>query len=335
VQNDTRPEKKDMYYFQLGGVARGGSGHMDIGLPVQVFSHEFPFRNKGAYFERAAQALQERQGEVTKESLRNASRSERIYRAGDIMNDLVQVSRTEWAVRILENGKHVFYFVQMNPDGTFKSKRLEYKSTDLGFRESLLRTIHQNEAYNETGSSGTRELTEGEKNFGKMVEADLAATKWGQALPQSLIHKFNLASGDPSQFTNAVPLPFQGGASGMQFGGVDGIVDKLGLRATAPGMPGLDGESVTAVKGLIQMMFSKIDTQSVESGIYQGIFINVFDIQMSMRAQELSTAAPARQKVILEEILSKAAREADMRGPGNGGSLVTRALEDAAQSEGW
>lgn len=330
-QDDPRPQEEDIVYVQLGGKAEGGSGHLELGLPVQVFSQEFSFRNKSVYFESGLSALRENQLQNTKEVLRGATRSERLFRAGDIMNDLVQVSRTEWAVRFHEKGKHVFYLIRVNPDGSTQSKKLEYTDAKESIQENVLRYLAREEAYKKTGSMEVREYTQAEQGFGKQIEQDLQKQEWG-AVPAELVKKFKLDTGDPSQFINAIPLPFEQAAGGNEFGGVDGIVDKLGLRSVGPGQPGLDEATIARVKGVIEMMHSKLDQQfGAESGAYHGQFQIAFDKLMSIKSQEIFTATPSLQREMIKNIMLEAARRVDQRMP-QGGTAAQQSLIDATES---
>ncbi|MDA1292279.1 MAG: hypothetical protein O3A81_00705, partial [bacterium] len=327
IQNDAKPEEKDIVYIQIGGIAKEGSGHMEIGLPVQVF-------NKSAYFASGVNALRENQQGNTQEMLRNASRSERLFRAGDIMNDLVQVSRTEWAVRFHEKGKHVFYLIKVNPDGSVQSKKLEYDHAEESIQENALQYLSREEAYKKTGSMQARNYTKAEQGFGKQIEQDLEKQEWG-AVPAELVTKFTLSTGDPSQFTNAIPLPFEGAAPAMQFGGVDGIVDKLGLRAAAPGQPGLDEGTIARVKGVIKMMHRKLDLQlGAESFAYQRAFELAFDQLMSVNSQDISIEPPDKQRKMIKNIMFEAARRVDQQMPQRG-TAAHQSLIDATESEGF
>lgn len=330
--DDPNPNKDTVQYVQLGGVRRGGSGYLELGVAVDRMASELPMPNgkKDVFFAAAQNARIELQMARKRETITKTSRADRLYRAGDIMNDLVQVSPNEWAVRFQQNGKNIFYLIRLK-DGKFQSKKLEYTKHELSTQEAALRWLKQEEAYRATGSAETRQLTQKERAFGMKVQDDLETASWN-AVPSELVRKFNLQA-DPSKFTNVVPLPSEYNNLGPgEFGSVrDIIVDKLGLLPGKEGEKGLDKAAYGSIENIVQQLFVT-GKDAFAIAPLKGRFMGEFDRQISQRSEEIRNATPARQQEIIRQILWDAAKKADEN---DGTAPASRALQDAFQSEGW
>lgn len=312
------PQNSDLSYVQIAGIRAGGSGYLEMGLPVSTVFEDMPRDKRSSFYDTIINSVDRTHEAEQKRMIENMSESERIFRAGMNPGEMRQISRTTYGLRMIEGGKTVFYLIRRDPaTGKLLCKKTAIDNAANRDNEDPERWVKFFEGYRRTGTRNERELTENEKSFSLKLKSWLDDGAWSE-VPADIVASYKLNDTDPAKF-RAEALP-EGIA--LNANAIEGVRDTLEGKLAV----GLSPEEVTAVLDIIDRAFASLEKRSpANAAVSEAQFMNALHRELDMNVGNLVSAQPEKRLHLTLQILDSAA------GLLNDGGILGEELHGARQ----